>query len=187
MNVVHVYSLCDFIGYTLLQDQQNQKHGLKNGLGFPLLFKIFGPAKLVSAEYAKFAGLNGHVWRILKMSSEGVLSRQTLCLARLNQVQGPVNRCPAKSLIFVGHFTVKCSVRIQDVRRRTKGSPGKMSGETQKNFAQTESQGRKSGVYVQQVQKDQPYHNFCNILVDTGQIMTTLIHVSCHESLVVVL
>ena len=32
---------------------------------------------------------------------------------RVNQGQCPANRCPVKSLIFAGHFTVKCLAWIQ--------------------------------------------------------------------------
>ncbi len=72
-------------------------------------------------EYAKFAGLAGHVRRILKMSGEGVWSRRT--------------KCPAKNSIFARYFPVKCLARIPNVRRRIVGSPDKMSGEAQMNFA----------------------------------------------------
>ncbi len=59
----------------------------------------------LNPEYAKFAGLAGHVRRILKMSGKGVWSRWTFCPARAFQGQYPANRCPAISLIFAGHFT----------------------------------------------------------------------------------
>ena len=74
------------------------------------------------SEYAKFAGLAAYVWRILKMSGEGVWSRRTKCPARVFQGQCLANRCPAKSLVFAGHFTVICPAKDwrfagQNVRR----------------------------------------------------------------------
>ncbi len=41
----------------------------------------------------------------------------------------------SKKFDIRGHFTVKCPVGSQNVRQRTRGSPDKMSAETQMNFA----------------------------------------------------
>ncbi len=57
-----------------------------------------------------------------------------LAWQKVNYGQCLANKCPAKSLIFIGYFTVKCKARIQNVRWRTGGSPYKMSGEAQINF-----------------------------------------------------
>ena len=69
------------------------------------------------------------------MSSEGVWSRQTFCPARVNQGKFPVNGSPAKSLILVRLFIVKCPAIIQNVRQRTGSSLDKISDKAKMNFA----------------------------------------------------
>ncbi len=46
----------------------------------------------IVSEYAKFAGLGGHVWQIFKMSGEGAWSCWTIFPVRVNQGQCPANR-----------------------------------------------------------------------------------------------
>ena len=76
--------------------------------------------------------ISGEFW---KMSGEEVWSCRTKSPASIKQGQCPANRCPAKSLIIAGHFTVKCPSRLKNVQQRTAGSSDKMSSEAQTNFA----------------------------------------------------
>ncbi len=73
------------------------------------------------SSFAKSVGHVRHVWRILKMSDEELLDRQT--------------KCPAKLLYLRAIFSVKWLMKTQNVWQRMPASSEKMTIEGQKVFA----------------------------------------------------